>query len=118
MERRIFIVGNMAGCWLLVQMVAFAALKLKFIYLGRFLYTNRSPLCLFDSRKTPGEPGTVRIHFSVQPDEMYSLAGQISVSLSFEHPMETQDNFYLGTLNLLERSRSGQTNRALQCQLQ
>jgi GDPmannose 4,6-dehydratase len=33
------------------------------------------------------------------------LAGQSSVSLSFEQPVETQDSIYLGTLNLLEAIR-------------
>jgi len=41
----------------------------------------------------------------VQPDEIYNLAGQSSVSLSFEQPVETQDSIYLGTLNLLEAIR-------------
>jgi GDPmannose 4,6-dehydratase len=47
----------------------------------------------------------LQILFKVQPDEVYSLAGQTSVSLSFEQPMETQDSVYLGTLNLLEAIR-------------
>jgi GDPmannose 4,6-dehydratase len=41
----------------------------------------------------------------VQPDEVYNLAGQSSVGLSFEQPIETQDSIYLGTLNLLEAVR-------------
>jgi GDPmannose 4,6-dehydratase len=40
-----------------------------------------------------------------QPDEIYNLAGQSSVALSFEQPVETQDSIYLGTLNLLEAIR-------------
>jgi GDPmannose 4,6-dehydratase len=47
----------------------------------------------------------LQILFKVQPDEVYNLAGQSSVSLSFEQPMETQDSVYLGTLNLLEAIR-------------
>jgi GDPmannose 4,6-dehydratase len=43
--------------------------------------------------------------FRVQPDEIYNLAGQSSVSLSFEQPVETQDSIYLGALNLLEAVR-------------
>ncbi len=40
-----------------------------------------------------------------QPDEMYFLAGQSSVGLSFELPAETIQSFTLGTLNILEASR-------------
>lgn len=38
----------------------------------------------------------------VQPDEIYNLAGQTSVGLSFEQPMETMDSIAVGCLNLLE----------------
>src|ERR1700731_3759617 len=41
----------------------------------------------------------------VEPDEIYHLAGQSSVALSFEQPVETQESIYLGTLNLLEAIR-------------
>jgi len=41
----------------------------------------------------------------VQPDEVYNLAGQSSVSLSFEQPVETMDSISVGTLNLLEAIR-------------
>jgi GDPmannose 4,6-dehydratase len=47
----------------------------------------------------------IQILFKVQPDEIYNLAGQSSVALSFEQPVETQDSIYLGTLNLLEAIR-------------
>ena len=40
-----------------------------------------------------------------QPDEVYFLAGQSSVSLSFEQPAETIQSFTLGTLNVLEACR-------------
>ena len=46
-----------------------------------------------------------QVLFKVQPDEVYNLAGQSSVSLSFEQPVETQESVYLGTLNLLEAIR-------------
>lgn len=42
---------------------------------------------------------------SVQPDEVYFLAGQSSVGLSFEQPAETIQSFVLGTLNVLEACR-------------
>jgi len=37
-----------------------------------------------------------------QPDEIYNLAGQSSVGLSFEQPAETLESIATGTLNLLE----------------
>ena len=36
------------------------------------------------------------------PDEVYFLAGQTSVGLSFELPMETLNSITIGTLNILE----------------
>ena len=47
----------------------------------------------------------IQVLFKAQPDEVYNLAGQSSVGLSFEQPVETQDSIYLGTLNLLEAIR-------------
>jgi len=41
----------------------------------------------------------------VVPDEIYNLAGQSSVSLSFELPVETLESVSVGTLNLLEAIR-------------
>jgi GDPmannose 4,6-dehydratase len=38
----------------------------------------------------------------VKPDEVYNLAGQSSVGLSFEQPVETLESISIGTLNLLE----------------
>ena len=40
-----------------------------------------------------------------EPDEIYYLAGQSSVGLSFEQPAETLESVTLGTLNLLEGIR-------------
>jgi GDPmannose 4,6-dehydratase len=40
-----------------------------------------------------------------QPDEVYNLAGQSSVGLSFEQPVETLESISVGTLNLLEAIR-------------
>lgn len=40
-----------------------------------------------------------------RPDEIYNLAGQSSVGLSFEQPAETLDSIVNGTLNLLESIR-------------
>ena len=41
----------------------------------------------------------------IQPDEVYNLAGQSSVSLSFQQPVETLESIAQGTLNLLEAIR-------------
>lgn len=40
-----------------------------------------------------------------EPDEIYNLAGQSSVGLSFEQPAETLESIATGTLNLLEAIR-------------
>ena len=41
----------------------------------------------------------------VQPDEIYNLAGQCSVGLSFEQQVESLESNALGTLNMLESIR-------------
>lgn len=41
----------------------------------------------------------------IKPDEVYNLAGQSSVGLSFEQPVETLESISGGTLNLLEAIR-------------
>jgi len=40
-----------------------------------------------------------------EPDEIYNLAGQSSVGLSFQQPVETFDSITVGTINLLEAIR-------------
>jgi GDPmannose 4,6-dehydratase len=47
---------------------------------------------------------------AVEPVEIYNLAGQTSVGLSFEQPVETMESIVNGTLNLLEAIRF-QSNR-------
>lgn len=42
---------------------------------------------------------------SVDPDEIYNLAGQSSVGLSFQQPVETMESIAMGTLYLLEAIR-------------
>jgi len=37
-----------------------------------------------------------------EPDEIYNLAGQTSVGLSFDQPVETFESIVIGTVNLLE----------------
>lgn len=41
----------------------------------------------------------------IKPDEIYNLAGQSSVGLSFEQPVETLESITIGTLNILESIR-------------
>ena len=40
-----------------------------------------------------------------EPQEIYNMAGQSSVGLSFEQPVETLESFAVGTINLLEAIR-------------
>lgn len=49
--------------------------------------------------------GVLHVLAKVHPDEIYNLAGQSSVSLSFEQPVETLESIINGTLNLLEGIR-------------
>lgn len=44
----------------------------------------------------------LQVMANVEPDEVYNLAGQTSVSLSFEQPVETLESISIGTLNFLE----------------
>ncbi|MGB9150209.1 MAG: GDP-mannose 4,6-dehydratase [Burkholderiales bacterium] len=41
----------------------------------------------------------------IEPDEIYNLAGQSSVGLSFEQPVETMESISIATINLLEAIR-------------
>lgn len=47
----------------------------------------------------------IQILKKIMPDEIYNLAGQSSVGLSFEQPVETFNSISMGTLNLLEALR-------------
>jgi GDPmannose 4,6-dehydratase len=47
----------------------------------------------------------LQILMKVEPDEVYNLAGQSSVGLSFGQPVETLESIAMGTLNLLEAIR-------------
>jgi len=47
----------------------------------------------------------IRALLEVEPDEIYNLAGQTSVGLSFEQPAEALESIAFGTLNLLEAIR-------------
>jgi GDP-D-mannose dehydratase len=45
---------------------------------------------------------TLQTLAKTQPDEVYNLAGQSSVGLSFQQPVETMESIGVGVLNLLE----------------
>ena len=47
----------------------------------------------------------LQVLMKIQPDEVYNLAGQSSVGLSFQQPVETLDSISVGTLNFLEAIR-------------
>jgi len=47
----------------------------------------------------------LQVLIKVLPDEIYNLAGQSSVGLSFDQPVETLESISVGTLNLLEAIR-------------
>lgn len=47
----------------------------------------------------------LRVVTQTAPDEIYNLAGQSSVGLSFEQPTETLESIALGTLNVLQALR-------------
>jgi GDPmannose 4,6-dehydratase len=48
---------------------------------------------------------TIQIVSRHEPDEIYNLAGQSSVGLSFELPVETYESIIVATVNLLEAVR-------------
>ena len=47
----------------------------------------------------------LQVLMKVRPDEVYNLAGQSSVGLSFQQPVETLESISVGSLNLLEAIR-------------
>lgn len=48
---------------------------------------------------------TLQAVASAQPDEIYNLAGQSSVRMSFDQPVETFESIVVGVINLLEAVR-------------
>ena len=48
---------------------------------------------------------TLQAVASAQPDEIYNLAGQSSVRMSFDQPVETFESIVVGVINLLEAIR-------------
>jgi GDPmannose 4,6-dehydratase len=67
--------------------------------LGIFERVQLTSMSLIDFRSI------LQVLTRTQPDEVYNLAGQSSVGLSFQQPVETIESIAVGTLNLLEALR-------------
>ena len=52
----------------------------------------------------------IKLLEQIQPDEIYNLAGQSSVSVSFEEPLQTYDSLIQGAINILESIRKLDAN--------
>ncbi|HTF71220.1 MAG TPA: GDP-mannose 4,6-dehydratase [Edaphobacter sp.] len=74
----------------------------SFNNLRRLGIYNSVRLISLNSRDTGSIIGFLR---RIRPDEVFSLAGQSSVGLSFEQPVETIESIALGTLSLLDAIR-------------
>jgi GDPmannose 4,6-dehydratase len=77
------------------QMSSFRNLK----YLGIEDRVQLESMSLTDFRSV------LQVLTKFKPDEIYNLAGQTSVGLSFDQPVETLESIATGTLNLLEAIR-------------
>ncbi len=78
-----------------VQMSSFGSL----VQLGIRQQVNLESMSLNDFRSV------LQVLTKIKPNEVYNLAGQSSVGLSFEQPVETMESISVGTLNLLEAMR-------------
>ena len=77
------------------QLTPFSNLK----RLGIFDQVGLESMALNDFRSV------LQVLIKVKPVEVYNLAGQSSVGLSFQQPVETLESVSVGTLNLLEAIR-------------
>ncbi len=73
-------------------------------------FANLAKLGIKDQVQTESVSSTdfrsvLQVLKKAEPDEIYNLAGQSSVGLSFSQPMETYESISVGTLNLLEAIR-------------
>jgi GDPmannose 4,6-dehydratase len=107
----IFGIGGQDGSWL-------AELLVRHGYTVHGTSRDREASSFANLRRL-GLLGRVRLHSAVlndfrsvvqvikevRPDEIYNLAGQSSVGLSFEQPVETLDSIVHGTVNILEAIR-------------
>jgi GDPmannose 4,6-dehydratase len=57
--------------------------------------------------------GVLQTVISVAPAEIYSLAGQPSVGLSFDQPVESIERIFIDVVNLLEAIRFVDTGEAI-----
>jgi len=74
------------------ELSTFSLLKILEVYESVILYS----MSLIDFRSV------MQVILEIQPDEIYNLAGQTSVGLSFKQPVETLESISIGTLNILE----------------
>lgn len=75
---------------------------------GRFTNLSRLgilPHVRLESMATNDFRSVLNVLRRTDPQEVYNLAGQSSVGLSFEQPVETLESMALGTVNLLEAIR-------------
>ena len=67
--------------------------------LGIFEQVEKESMVLTDFRSA------LQTLTKIKPNEVYNLAGQTSVGLSFQQPVEAMESISIGTLNLLESIR-------------
>lgn len=72
---------------------------------GNLAQLGIKPQVTFYSMALNDFRSVLQVLAKVQPDEIYNLAGQSSVGLSFEQPVKTLESISVGTLNLLEAIR-------------
>ena len=66
---------------------------------------RRRRRCAWSRWRRTTSAASCRPSSAAAPDEIYNLAGQTSVGLSFEQPVETIESIVIGVLNLLEAIR-------------
>ena len=74
------------------ELASFSSLK----YLNIFEKVKLHSMSLIDFRSV------MQTILEIKPNEIYNLAGQTSVGLSFVQPVETLESISIGTLNILE----------------
>jgi GDPmannose 4,6-dehydratase len=72
---------------------------------GNLKYLGIHKQILFHSVALNDFRSVLQVLTKVKPNEIYNLAGQSSVGLSFDQPVETLESISVGTLNLLEAIR-------------
>ena len=72
---------------------------------GNLVRLGIKDLVKFESMALNDFRSVLQVLMKVKPDEVYNLAGQSSVGLSFAQPVETLESISVGSLNLLEAIR-------------